>query len=90
MHYNAYLAKYVMLLNRTKDEDFDQQGIYAGFAEHLDDPTAWSPLVRVREGGEWYPQVMGLERGSGTDKTAGQVARFFMAGKSDQTIEFGE
>ena len=75
-------------LNRTDDETFDQQGIYAGIADRLDDPSAWSPLVKVRDGGEWYPQVMGVERGSGTDKTAGQVARFFMAGRSDHMIQF--
>jgi hypothetical protein len=90
VHYNTHLGQYVMLLNRTDDETFDQQGIYAGFADRLDDPSAWSPLVKVRDGGEWYPQVMGVERGSGTDKTAGQVARFFMAGRSDFTIRFGE
>lgn len=88
VHYNTHLGRYVMLLNRTDDETFDQEGIYAGFADRLDDPSAWSPLVRVLQGGEWYPQVLGIERGVGTDKTAGQVARFFMAGKSAFTIEF--
>jgi hypothetical protein len=39
-------------------------------------------------GGGWYPQVAGIETGTGTDKVAGQRARFFLTGKSEQMIEF--
>jgi hypothetical protein len=39
-------------------------------------------------GGGWYPQVAGLEGEVGTDKIAGQRARFFLTGKSHQLIEF--
>jgi hypothetical protein len=39
-------------------------------------------------GGEWYPQVIGEETGTGTDRMAGRRARFFMTGRSDRWIEF--
>ena len=77
-----------MLLNRAKDEQFGQEGIYMSFAPVLDDPTLWSPPQRLVEGGSWYPQVMGIEAGTGTDKEAGARARFFMGGTSTSLIEF--
>jgi hypothetical protein len=40
------------------------------------------------DGGQWYPQVMGLEGGAGTDKIAGRWARFFTGGTSDHLIQF--
>jgi hypothetical protein len=40
------------------------------------------------DGGQWYPQVIGMEQGAGTDKFAGQEARFFMSGRSTYTIRF--
>ena len=72
IHWNTYLEQYVMLLNRAKDEQFGQDGIYVSFAPSIGDPAAWSPPRRLLEGGGWYPQVAGLDLGSGTDKLAGQ------------------
>jgi hypothetical protein len=46
-------------------------------------------LVLLMHGGDWYPQVMGLESGRGTDKEAGDVARFFSGGRSSRLIRFG-
>jgi hypothetical protein len=43
----------------------------------------------VTRGGGWYPQVIGVDPTVGTDKYAGGVARFFMAGKSEHLIVFG-
>jgi hypothetical protein len=88
VHWNSYLEQYVMLLNRTRNERYDTEGIYVAFAPTLDDPTAWSAPKKIMNGGGWYPQVAGLEAPSGTDKVAGQRARFFLGGKSDQYIEF--
>jgi len=88
VHWNTYLERYVMLLNRAKDENFGTEGIYISYAPTLADPGAWSAPARLLSGGEWYPQVVGLEPGSGTDKQAGQRARFFLTGKSDRMIEF--
>lgn len=88
VHWNAYLEQYVMLLNRTADESFTQEGVYVSFSPSLDDPTQWSAPARLMSGGSWYPQVIGIERGEGTDKQAGKVARFFMSGVSTFFIEF--
>ena len=55
----------------------------------LDDPAGWTAPVRLFSGGEWYPQVIGLDEGQGTDAYAGGTSRFFMAGRSDYTIRFG-
>jgi hypothetical protein len=54
----------------------------------LEEPGAWSAPVRLLEGGRWYPQVLGTEPGVGTDKQAGRIARFFMAGGSSYLIYF--
>ena len=89
VHWNTFLEQYVMLLNRTKDEAFGQAGIYVSFAPALDDPNLWSAPERLLSGGAWYPQVMGLEPGVGTDKLAGARARFFMSGRSNHVIAFG-
>ncbi len=48
----------------------------------------WSPpQVLVEKGARWYPQVIGLGE-DGTDKVAGQTARFFMSGHSAYLIQF--
>jgi hypothetical protein len=88
IHWNTYLQQYVMLLNRANDESFTQEGIYVSFSSRLGDPHAWSAPQKILTGGKWYPQVVGIEVGRGTDAWAGQVARFFMSGRSDYLIEF--
>jgi hypothetical protein len=45
---------------------------------------------KLLDGGRWYPQVMGLEPGTGTDRLAGERARFFMSGTSEHEIVFQE
>jgi hypothetical protein len=77
-----------MLINRAKDEVFGSEGIYVSFSPDVTDPASWSAPVKILNGGEWYPQVMGTESGIGTDRTAGRRARFFMLGKSTRMIEF--
>jgi hypothetical protein len=88
LHWNSSLQRYVMLLNRTRDESFTNEGIYVSFAASLDDPGAWSAPQRIMSGGGWYPQVAGLEPGSGTDKETGRLARFLVTGRSTRYIEF--
>jgi hypothetical protein len=88
VHWNTYLRQYVMLLNRAKDEDYYQEGIYISFAAALDDPRRWPAPSKILNGGKWYPQVLGIEEGSGTDKTAGEWARFFMLGTSRHFLRF--
>jgi hypothetical protein len=88
VHWNSYLEQYVMLLNRARDTDWSQEGIYIAFAKSLTDPASWSTPQRLIGGGLWYPQVIGLEIGEGTDKIAGGRARFFMGGRSQYFIQF--
>ena len=88
LHWNESLRLYVMLLNRTKDEQFTQEGIYVSYAARLDAPAAWTTPTKIVDGGSWYPQVMGIETGEGSDKRAGARARLFMGGRSTQFIEF--
>lgn len=88
VHWNAYLEQYVMLLNRAKDELFNNDGIYVSFARTLRDPRAWSTPRKIMDAGEWYPQVAGLEPVTGSDKQAGRRARFLLMGRSDYYIDF--
>jgi hypothetical protein len=88
VHWNTYLQQYVMLLNHAKDESFGQEGIYVSFATRLDDPRLWSAPTKILDGGSWYPQVLGLEPATGTDKVAGRVARLFLGGLSQYYIRF--
>ena len=90
VHWNTFLRQYVMLLNRAKNSDFDNEGLYVSFAPGLDKPTLWSPPTRIAQGGEWYPQVIGTENGTGTDKTAGETARFFVKGQSSLMMRFSK
>lgn len=88
IHWNTHVEQYVMLLNRARDEQFNQDGIYVSFSPTLDDPASWSPPQKLLSGGGWYPQVAGLEPGAGTDRLAGRRARLFITGRSGHVIEF--
>ncbi|MBI4888778.1 MAG: hypothetical protein HY824_16895 [Acidobacteria bacterium] len=88
VHWNTYLERYVMLLTRAKDDNFRNEGIYVSFAKTLDDPSRWSVPAKILNGGKWYPQVLGLDTGTGTDKVAGEWARFYMMGASEHLIHF--
>jgi hypothetical protein len=88
VHWNTHLQQYVMLLNRAEDATWRQEGVYISYAPRLDDPRAWSMPVKILSGGSWYPQVMGLEGGVGTDKVAGELARLFVSGVSRHLIRF--
>jgi hypothetical protein len=88
VHWNSYLSRYVMLLNRARDVNFGQEGIYMSTVTGLSDPGQWSAPSKILNGGRWYPQVFGVEAGSGTDKVAGETARFYMAGQSRHIIRF--
>jgi hypothetical protein len=87
VHFNTHLKGYVMLLNRAKGQGWKQEGIYISFSTDLSEPKSWSPPQKIYDGGRWYPQVIGLQKGE-TDKQAGKVARFFMGGISEWEIIF--
>jgi hypothetical protein len=88
VHWNTYLNQYVMLLNRAEDTDWTQEGVYVAFSPDLADPSTWSTPQRLLSGGGWYPQVIGVEVGAGTDRIAGQRARFYLGGRSQYLIQF--
>jgi hypothetical protein len=88
IHWNTYLERYVMLLNRARDDQFGQDGVYVAYATTLSDPRGWSAPRKIFNGGGWYPQAIGLEAGRGTDRLADRRARFFITGKSEHMIEF--
>lgn len=87
VHWNTYLQSYVMLLNMAGDNYWKQRGVYISYNAQLDDPRKWTPPQPLLLGGHWYPQVIGAEP-TGTDKLAGQTARFFMSGRSEHRIVF--
>jgi hypothetical protein len=88
IHWNTYLDQYVMLLNRAENDQFGQEGVYVSFSPTLAAPSRWSVPVRIFDGGDWYPQIIGEETGVGTDRITGKRARFFMLGRSDYFIQF--
>jgi hypothetical protein len=77
-----------MLLSRAKDGNYSTEGIYISYAASLDRPSEWSPPGKNMNGGVWYPQVIGLDTGLGTDKVAGEWARFYMMGTSHYLLHF--
>ncbi len=88
IHWNTYLGKYVMVMNRTCcSTDWPQEGIYISFGGDLSMPESWQQPVKILDGGGWYPMVVGLGL-DGTDKLAGKSARFFMGSDSDWLIDF--
>jgi hypothetical protein len=88
VHWNTHLRRHVMLLNRARDVEWRQDGVYVAFSGDLSNPAAWSVPQKILSGGRWYPQVIGLEPGTGTDKVAGEIARLFISGESDYLIRF--
>ena len=88
LHWNTFLNRYVMLLNRARDGTFSQEGIYITHATTLDTPSSWAAPLRLLAGGRTYPQIIGLEPGSGTDRLAGERARLFLGGASEYAITF--
>lgn len=88
LHWNTYLEQWVMLVNRARDERFNQDGIYIAFNRTLADPRGWSAPQKLRSGGGWYAQVVGTEPREGADTRAGQRARFFITGRSQHVLEF--
>ncbi len=88
IHWNTALNQWVAVMNHAKNGDFDQDGIYISSTSTLDNPSSWLTPQLLLAGGAWYPEVIGEETGTGTDRQAGARARFFMAGASDYEIVF--
>ena len=91
VHWNTYLRRYVMLLNRAVDAEWSQGGIYVSFNRDVSDPEGWSrPKLLLRPeafGGSFYPQVIGTDLpGEGTDRRAGRKPRLFVHGVSEHKL----
>ncbi len=94
VHWNTFLGKYVMLLNRACcAPGWPQEGIYISFISSLGQPGGWGAPTRLLDaanigvGPGYYPQVLGLEVGE-TDSVSGWYARLYVQGVSDWEIVF--
>jgi len=85
IHWNTSINRYVVLLNRTKSANYDEEGIYISYSDSLWDVQSWTIPRKIMDGSTWYPQVIGV-----SDKLAGQSARFFNGGDSDFEIVFSQ
>jgi len=84
VHWNEYLGTYVVLLNRAKDANWGQDGIYIAFSR---DVVNWTEPEKIFEANDWYPQVIGLGQ-AGTDSLAGRFMRVYVGGLSTFILEF--
>jgi hypothetical protein len=94
VHYNTYLRRYVMLLNRSCcSQGWPQEGIYISFSAGSLESNQWTEPVKLLDRHEigylpgYYPQVIGMQYGE-TDTFSGQHARLYISGISDWTITF--
>jgi hypothetical protein len=95
VHWNSYLDQWVMLLNEACcKENWQQTGVWISYGKDLTDPRSWTAPVLLL--GRWelpkqpgyYPQILGLEPGVGTDTEGGKVSRLYVHGLSDWEIVF--
>jgi hypothetical protein len=88
VHWNPYLGKYVMMINRSCcSPGWPQEGIYISYNSSLSNPAGWSVPEKILDGGWWYPQVLG--RGAfETDSVSRRIARLYVNGISSWRIVF--
>lgn len=88
VHWNTYLKKFVMLLNRSCcAPGWPQEGVYVSFNSALANAQGWSTPVKILDSVPWYPQVIGMGP-EGTDKQAGRKAPLYIGGTSYWDIVF--
>lgn len=88
VHWNHYLGQYVMLLNRSCCEPgWPQEGVYLTTAADLADPASWQEPLKILEGGDWYPWVLGAGPAE-TSALAGQRMRLFTRDTSEWELVF--
>jgi len=94
VHWNTYLEKYVILMNRACcQEGWLQEGIYISYVPDLGDPRTWGSPTKLLDADNigfrsgFYPQVMGMEEGE-TDSVSGWYARLYVQGISKWEIMF--
>lgn len=90
VHYNKFLGKFVMLLNHACcTPGWPQEGVYISYLSNPGKPNYWSSPVKIMDGGDWYPQVMGEGVGD-TDTSAGESPRLFLGGESKWRLVFSQ
>jgi hypothetical protein len=88
VHWNTYLQRYVVLMNRSCcDTDWPQEGVYLTMNADLGDPAGWTLPRRIVSGGDWYPWAFGMAPGE-TSSEAGQRVRLFVRETSEWEIVF--
>jgi hypothetical protein len=100
VHWNSYLGKYVMIVNRIRDSKWTTEGIYLSFSDDVSNPASWTTPVKIVDRDEairgdpskarwngWYAQLVGTAQGE-TDKQASQTARLFIDGVSRWEVTF--
>jgi len=91
VHWNTDLHKFIVLMSRSGGNNYDPAGIYMTNTASLDDPLSWAtPKLVIEKDQGWYPQVVGDAAIHGTDKLAGERARYFDCGVSQFFITFAE
>ena len=87
--WNTYLKKYVLMLNRSNNSNFNYTNDNTNWfstSSSLESPDYHFPeRVPYTNGylGDWYPMSVGLESGLGSDKYGGRTVRIFCAGSSN-------
>ena len=84
MHWNTYLNRYVMLVNRSGGLEWAQEGVYLSFSTDL---MTWTIPHKLFNTNAWYPQIIGPQPGE-SDTLAGQYARLYLSGISVYGLEF--
>lgn len=100
IHWNTYLNKYVMIVNRIQDTRWTTEGIYLSFSDDVSNPASWSTPVKIMDRDEatrgdpskahwngWYAQLVGTGQGE-TDKLASRTVRLFLDGISRWEVTF--
>ena len=88
VHWNTAIEQYVMLLNRAKDENYTQEGIYVSYAPRLDDPSLWTRAAEDIERRPLVPAGGRFVHWHRDRQARGRSPRFFMSGKSEWVINF--
>ena len=89
VHWNTYLQKYVILLNRARDAAFTPGGVYISYSDPDLSRLAWTPPLWFMGPTQWYPQVIGLLQDRGTDKLAARYAHLKVGQLIRGVIQFG-
>lgn len=94
VHWNSYLLRYVVVMNRACcAANWQQEGIWLTSNHDLNNPFTWQTPQKLLDDSEigfapgYYPQLWGSSLGE-TDSAAGQAVRLYVKGVSSWEILF--